>query len=576
LLELRIGQLGLVDELVLTTDSGLTMLTGETGAGKSMIAGALSLLCGGRVPKDFVRDGENVGWVEAVFDLAASPQRADSVRRAGIRLGDDGILVLRRELRREGRSRVMINGLVSSLAVLERIGPTLLSIQSQHQQLELGRPGFARDYLDDALGLADLRIAMELAWTAWGESRSELERFASEIAAAREQADLWRYQHDELSAAGLDPEEEESLAERLAVLQDTARLRQGAAKAMGIVGDDGAAAEMLGRASAALPDTGTPIRVLDEARSALLEAQESASAASSLLERFLDGIDLDGGDLDELQARKALYEELRRKYRREVVDLIEYRDDLGERLERHDSAEAGMTERREALDRARNDVEAAAAGLRDARRTGAGPLSRRALKVIRPLALDDLELEFAVAAAEDDQGGFAVDGRPCRVDAKGADIVSLQVRTNKGEARRPVDDVASGGERSRIYLGLTALVRGDVEPPLLLLDEIDAGLGLDAARPVARLLGDLARHGQVLCITHLPTMAVHGQRHWRAVKNTVDGRTLLDVQAVENEDRLRELERLLGGGDRPDDDRSQRDFAEKLLREAKAGTSSRN
>jgi DNA repair protein RecN (Recombination protein N) len=115
-----------------------------------------------------------------------------------------------------------------------------------------------------------------------------------------------------------------------------------------------------------------------------------------------------------------------------------------------------------------------------------------------------------------------------------------------------------------------------VEPPLLLLDEIDAGLGLDAARPVARLLGELARHGQVVCITHLPTMAVHGHRHWRAVKTTVDGRTLLDVRPVENEDRLRELERLLGGGDVPDDDRSQRDFAEKLLREAKAGTSSRN
>ena len=571
LLELRIGQLGLVDELVLPVDQGLTMLTGETGAGKSMIAGALSLLCGGRVPKDLVREGEDIGWVEAVFDLGDSPLRTAEIRRAGIRLGEDSVLVLRRELRREGRSRVMINGLLSSLPVLERIGPTLLSIQSQHQQLTLSRAGFARDYLDEALQLEDLRIAMRNAWSDWGEACTELERFEDDMRAAGEQADLWRYQHDELRAAGLDPEEEQSLSERLAVLQDIARLRQAAALALSLVADDRAAGELLGKASSSLPHTETPIRALEEARSALLDAQEYANQAAAQLERFLDSLDLDGGSLDELQERKALYEDMRRKYSRSIPELISYLELLSHRLELHNSAETGLTSRRDAVEEAKTRVEYTAAQLGAARRSGVTEVSRRALEVIRPLALADLELAFVIAHQDDPTSEFVQAGRSVAVDSRGADLVTLEVKTNKGEAQRDVTAVASGGERSRIYLGLTALVRGNLEPPLLLLDEIDAGLGLDAARPVARLLRTLAGEGQVLCITHLPTMAVHGRRHWRAVKNEVAGRTILDVQRVEDEDRVLELERLLGGEDRDSDAHSRRAFARELLKEAEAG-----
>ncbi len=572
LLELRISQLGLVDELVLRAEPGLTVLTGETGAGKSMIAGALSLLCGGKAPVDLVREGENEGWVEAVLDLTDAPDGRAAVARAGIRVGDDGVLVLRRELRREGRSRVMINGLVSSLAVLETVGPLFLTIQSQHQQLELGRRSFARDYLDRSLGLDGETVAMTGAWERWRDAVAARESALREADAAAEQADIWRYQRDELKAAHLDAEEEESLAERLTILQDTTRLREAAAAVHALLaGGENDASDLLARASGLLPSTDAPVRALDEARSSLLDAQDSAAAAAAVLERFLDAFDDDGGDLDELQQRKSLYEELKRKYGRDVPSLQSHLQVLDERLSRYDGADARLAELEAEEASARDAVVAAASALRAARRAGAGELAERAARAIRPLALPDLELAFVVEPRPDGTPSVEIDGQASRIDATGADVVRLEARTNRGEGMRAVAEVASGGERSRIHLGLSVLDRGAGESPLLLFDEIDAGLGMDAARPVGRLLRELSRNGQVICITHLPTMAVQGAAHWRAEKGARDGRTILTVKAVDGESRLDELERLLGGEDAVPEGAARRAYARDLLAEAAAG-----
>jgi DNA repair protein RecN (Recombination protein N) len=177
-------------------------------------------------------------------------------------------------------------------------------------------------------------------------------------------------------------------------------------------------------------------------------------------------------------------------------------------------------------------------------------------------------MSFQVTPRKDTEQQTVIAGIPCQLDANGADDIVLEVATNLGERLRAVDSVASGGERSRIHLGLAVMLRAGDEPPLLMLDEIDAGLGMDAARPVAGLLRDLATDAQLLCITHLATMAVHGQRHWRVGKSEQDGRTVLTVTSVTGDDRIAEVERLLGGSETTEVGQDQRAFAQALLDEA--------
>ena len=193
--ELRVGNLALVEDLCLPLGAGLTMLTGETGAGKSLVAGALSLLAGAKADRGLIREGEELAWVEGVFDLGDRPDTAAKLTSQGVRLANDGVLVLRRELRREGRGRVLINGLVSSLALLEQIGGSLLSIQSQDQQRQLNRPAFAQEFLDEMLGLGDDLDRMNELRARWQELSEKLHGRRQEEEFARQQLEMWQYQH---------------------------------------------------------------------------------------------------------------------------------------------------------------------------------------------------------------------------------------------------------------------------------------------------------------------------------------------------------------------------------------------
>lgn len=575
LISLRIRQLGLVDELAMDVPPGLTVLTGETGAGKSMIAGAIALLTGEPVPKDLVRGGEDLAWVEGLFDLGGHDLLRADLARAGVEPGEDDLLLLRREIRREGRNRVLINGRLSSLPLLQEIGPRLLSVQSQDQQRELRRPAFVRDLLDELAGAADARAETATAHTAWTKAQEALAVRRREAEAHREQIEMWTYQRDELRAAALDPEEEPGLDEALALKRHAVELRENAAAALeALSGGEGDLRSALGRALRALTRIEGKSARLDEGLSLLREAEAAAGEAESAVERFLDAAELDPGDLDALEERKALYAEIRRKYRRDVPDLLNYLGLLEERIARQESTAGDLAELEARRDEAADRLLAAAAALRRVRHEGAGGVSRLAEDLIRPLALPDLELSFSIAARRDADAALILDGEPCDVRRDGADEVDLLVRTNRGERAGRVSEIASGGETSRIHLGLTAL-RGDaVDPPLQLFDEIDAGLGMDKARPVAALLRRLAAGGQVVCITHLAPMAVHGETHWRARKEVVDGRTLLRVESLAGNARVDEVARLLGEGadePTPDDGDARRLYARDLLDEAKSG-----
>jgi len=546
--ELRVGNLALVDDLVLPLESGLTMLTGETGAGKSLIAGALSLLTGGKVDRGMIRQGEDFAFVEGVFDLEEAEGVRGLAAELGIRLGPDGILVLRRELSREGRGRVLINGLVSSLSLLEQIGGVLLSIQSQDQQRLLTRASFAGEFLDDALDNSELTEAVATALERYRSLQIQYEDRAREEQFAREQLDMWRYQHRELDEAGLTPGEEESLAEKLSLGRNARALLEAAGSALqDLTEGPSNARDFLGSSEGVLAPLAGASGRIQSILELVRDAEAAVGEAATALERFLDGFSADPEQLDEMEARKALYEVLRRKYGRTCDGLIELRDSLELRIVRQQDAASDLEALKIERDQARDDLAAAALALRENRRRGAPRVAARAVEKIRPLALPDLELEFHVLEDLDDDSAIQVDGQRCRVTARGADRVQLLARTNRGEAMGEVGRIASGGEKSRIFLGLSVMQRGSGGQGLQLFDEIDAGLGMDNAVPVADLLGQLARTGQVICITHLPTVAARGDRHLKVSKAVAKGRTTVKVDPIPGEARVEEIARLLGG-----------------------------
>jgi DNA repair protein RecN (Recombination protein N) len=570
--ELRLGSLALVDELRIPLDSGLTVLTGETGAGKSLVAGALALLCGRKAAKDLVRQGEECAWIEGVFDLDGAPRQRDRLARLGIRVASDGILVLRREIRREGRNRVLINGLVSSLALLEEAGSLLLAVQSQDQARELADPTFARRLLDDQLPDPGIRNAVAECWDRYRDLAAELETRQQEEALAREQLDLWSYQHEELSAARLREGEEQELGESLVLKRHASRLQEAAAAALQRVAEGPyAARDQLREALAALQPLASKSRRLVEVVDQLASAAESLGEANRLLDGFLDQLELDPAGLEDMEARLALYQELQRKYRRDTRGLIALKELLADRLARQEAAAGDLVALQARLEDARAQLAAATLDLHAARTEAAADLAEHAAGLIRPLALPDLELSCRVTLREDAQGPLEIAGRRCAAGPLGADDVALLIRPNLGENWGLAGAIASGGERSRIYLGLTLLKQAAAEPPLQLFDEVDAGLGMDAAGPVARLLRRLAAAGQVVIITHLPTMAVHGHAHLQVSKRVVGGRTLLDVRSLPEEERVAEVARLLGGEGYGGDDReAQRAYARELLSAGKA------
>ena len=546
--ELRIAHLALVDEATLSLEPGLTMLTGETGAGKSLVAGALSLLAGGKADPKLIREGEDLAWVEGVFDLAENEAALSACAALGVRVGGDGVLVLRRELRREGRGRVLINGLASSQALLEDVGGRLVAIQSQDQQRQLSRPAFAREFLDAALGLDGELAAMREAVAAHQAAAAALAERQRESDLARRQQELWEFQHRELEEMRLREGEVEKLDEDLAVGRNARGLLEAAARALEDLSDGQPAARgLLGAAEKALAPLERTSGRLGEALRLVRDAEAAVAEAAADLRRFVDGLDIDPSRLDEWEERRARYQSLCRKYQRDVPGLIALRDELAQQLARQRNADQDVRGLEDSLRAAAARAADAAAALRTARRDGAPGVARRAGELIRPLALPDLEMRFEIEPDIYAAGPVELEGQRCRVTGHGADQVRLRVRTNRGEAPGEVGAIASGGERSRIWLGLSVLADRQAERPLLLFDEIDAGLGMDNARPVAALLSRLAAGRQVVCITHLATVAVQGDRHWVVRKAARGRRTVLAVAEAAGEERVQEVARLLGG-----------------------------
>lgn len=548
---LDIRDILIIDRLELEFRPGLNVLTGETGAGKSILLDSLGFVLGWRGRADLVRKGAEQGEVLAIFDLPQGHAGRAVLTEAGIPVEDE--LFLRRVNTTEGRKTAWINDRRVSGEVLRALSETLIELHGQQDDKGLLDPRGHRAILDAFGGLAAKRDTVAKAWTARRAARVALEAVEAALANIREEEDFLRHAVAELDQLDPQPGEEAELDARRRVMQGAERMRSELGRAMeglGGAGAEGALGDAMrwlqgiaGDAEGALE---APLSALERAMQALGEAQDG-------VDRFADALNFDPGELERVEERLFDIRALARKHGCLPDDLANFADGLRTRLEALDGGAKGLAEHKAAVAAADEAFDTAAGALSEARGLAAAKLDREMAKELAPLKLDRAVFTTKV---------FATDPGP-----SGADAVTFEVATNPGAPSGPLNKIASGGELSRFLLALKVCVTGDAGAQVMIFDEIDRGVGGATADAVGRRLQDLAADGQVLVVTHSPQVAARGGHHWRVAKRVEGGETLSTVTSLPDTERVDEIARMISGDTITD---AAREAARSLL-EAGAG-----
>jgi DNA repair protein RecN (Recombination protein N) len=537
LTELRISNFGVIDQLALEFHPGFTVLTGETGAGKSLLIDALSLLLGARASADQIRAGAQEAHVEAVFSLASDDRLLEELRRDDYVDSGSSHLTIHRVVAASGRNRNYLNANPVSLHLLERLGGTLVDIHGQHDQQSLLAPAVQLDTLDAFGQLRDLRAEHEAAYEIWMGHRRSLAELQREISEQRRHEDYLRYQIGEIDEANPAPGEDEALETERRRLANTQRLRQLAADVYErLYGDEDGILRALGEVKKhlvelslldALPEGWMPFF-----EDATVQLRELAGQVRDYEGRLED----DPERLAHVERRLDVLERLKKKYGGSLAMLLEQAESLRRDVAGLDAAEERLAERARAADEAEHREQALAAQLSQERRRVARDLQRKVAGELAALRMERTRFEVLVEQTADGQRG-----------PSGQDHVQLLLSANPGEPLRPMARVVSGGELSRVMLALKTILAGIDRVPVLIFDEIDAGVGGAVAELMGRRLRGLANHHQVLCVTHWPQVAAQAHRHCLIEKTVREARTLTRVRELKGAEREAEIARMVGG-----------------------------
>jgi DNA repair protein RecN (Recombination protein N) len=531
LTELRVKNLAIIESVTLPLAAGFNVLSGETGAGKSIIVGALGLLLGDRASADDVRAGADRASVEGTFDIADRPELQALLDARGIEV-DEGRVVLKREVAAGGRGRAWINGTTVTAAVLADVGRSLVTVHGQHEAETLLDAESQRRILDAFGGAGELADRLGRSHEALMTISRERTELAARRADAERRADYLRHVAGEIEAAALIAGEDARLDEEVHVLGHAEELRQLAA-AMSTALDDTVLAEL-----GAMQRHLAALRRIDPSLDGLQELLDSGYYALEELGRAItayeQGIELDPERLADIERRRDLVFRLIKKYGGSLESAIETGRQARSELELIDSAafDLAQLDRRESA--ARAELVADATRLTAARREAAERLAVAVDEVLPALGMADGRFDVALMPRDD-------------VGAAGAEDVEFRVGLNVGHDMRPLTRVASGGELSRVMLALETILARVDHVPTLVFDEVDAGIGGRVALQVGDTMRRVADHHQVFAITHLPQIAARAHHHMVVQKGARGGVTTADVATVVGEDRVTEIARMLGG-----------------------------
>jgi DNA repair protein RecN (Recombination protein N) len=512
------------------------VLTGETGAGKSILVDALGLVLGDRADAAAVRHGAERAEITATFDLAGLPEVAAWLTEQA--LDADGECVLRRVIGAEGRSRAWINGAPTTLQTLRELGERLVDIHGQHEHQSLARPAAQRAILDARLPDATLARAVTEAWQAWRLAVDERARLEGAGRDREQRLDLLRYQLRDLESCAPVAGEAAELQAEFSRLANAGKLAEGAGSALELVyeGETGAAHDAVAHAAERLAELAELDARLAGPQRLLAEAEIQLSEAATELRRYLGGLEMDPARLDAVQARLEGLKTLAHKHQVAVDALPARQAALATEIEALEQAEIRLERAAGQVAAAEASYRNAAARLGKARAAAAKKLSEEVSALMHQLGMPGGR--FVAAVAHDPAA-------PCA--PHGLDTVEFQVSANPGQPPAPVARVASGGELSRISLAIQVAAKSAQPIPVMVFDEVDSGVGGGVAEIVGRRLAELGRRAQVLCVTHLPQVASQARHHLRVVKLTDGETTRTTLKTLTEAEKIEELARMLGG-----------------------------
>ena len=546
---LQVRGLGIIDRVELELEDGFTVLTGETGAGKSLLVESLKLLSGQRAQSDLVRTGDDRLVVEGCFQVEEGGDLERALEELGV--ASEGSLVVRRELSEGGRGRCWLNDVAVTAAALQTVAPLLLAIHGQHEQHGLAEPSVQRTLVDRFGGHERLQERVAAAHRRWAAAAAEVERLRAASARRRDRLEVISFQLQEIDGIDPQPGEDEELRQRRALLRHAVRLGELSSVVLAALTDDDAAAvAALARAErglAAIEECGLELAGAPER---LVEARIHAEEVARELRELLAGVEEDPAELESVETRLHRIDALMLKYGSPLAKVLDHRRALlDERTELEcveDRLEAAAGEA--AAELTAFDDEARALAV--ARRRSGEELAAAIEAVLGELKMSGATLRFDWQARSDAGSPLERDGVRVAFDADGVEGCELLIAANPGEEPRPMARVASGGELSRIHLALRTVLLGRRQGPglTLLFDEVDSGLGGGTAAALAGLLADLADEHQVLVVTHLPQVAARAAGHLRIEKVLNEGRAVTRATALGREERELELARMLAGG----------------------------
>jgi DNA repair protein RecN (Recombination protein N) len=550
---LRIKNLALVSDLTLLLPAGFTVITGETGAGKSIIVGALHLLLGERADRGLLRAGCDSCSVEAVFELEAEGAVVKKLlEQNGLETCAEDQLILKRVFSAAGANRQFVNGSPTTLQILAAIGQELVDMHGPHEHQSLLRPVRQLSILDAYAGLKPAREKFSALLRQARELEAQKAALIVDERAYAQQLDLLRFQVNEISGAKLQPGEEERVGEEFTKAGNAARLLELSQAALHLLSEED---NSLLRQAGALGRSLQALHRLDAGAGGLLAAHEQASAAwaelQAALGRYAETVEVDPARLGQLEERVNLLQALRRKYGATTAEIIAFGAAAEVQLRQLEGRDAELARLNSELQKKRADLLQCGRELSTQRRQAIPRLAKAAMQQLRDLGFQRCH--------------FEIDLRTQTFTSTGLDEIEFQFAPNAGEPAHPLRAIASSGEMSRVMLALKTVLAAEDEIPLLVFDEIDANVGGETAAVVGAKMAGIARRRQVICITHLPAVAALASSHFVVTKRNEAGRTVSEITPLDGEQRIQELTRMLGG-----QSEAARRHAEDLLQRARA------
>jgi DNA repair protein RecN (Recombination protein N) len=545
LIQLTISSFAIIGHLEIKFKPGLNILSGETGAGKSIIINAVNLILGGRASAELIRSGSEEARVEALFHVPLPSPVSALLEEMDIPF--QGELLIKRHLSREGRNRIVINGSMATLQMLARLGQLMISISGQHEHQLLLKPDNHLALVDDFAGLADERESLRSAFNEYQALKEKRDALKKEIREKEERQDLARFQREEIEKAGLQPGEDAALEAEKKRLLYAEKLMEDVREAYGALYErDDSVLSSLGQSLRRI-ERGAD---LDERLKAIAKALGSAKAeieeSARELRELQRGIVMDPRRLEEVEERLQLVHKLKRKYGARIEEILQVKNRLSEMMDNLDQQKEEMGRMESRIEEAEKALVAMATLLSRNRRQAAARFedSLKAELALLSLGGTRFEVQFQ-DPAESLKGGR--EDLVKKLKAEGLDRVEFMLSPNVGEDLKPLSKIASGGELSRIMLAMKTILARSSSVETVVFDEVDSGIGGATAEVVGDKLRSLAQYHQILCITHLPQIASKGMTHFMVEKQVLDGRTRTVISELGHEDRVKEIARLLGG-----------------------------